>query len=222
MYNKFFTIVIIEILNILKENPNFFELNNEKKSAILKEYKIPNSIKKYLELISFENLSKDIQDLIITINKKKISKENNLLKAVLSYLAEKFSENIYELPSEFHYECYEKQMNLASKIINSDSKLANCLKEIIANHSHQEILNELQTLLNKLLNTPIVLVQSPISLSSDKKIEIKNNLAKNAHQLSVPVFQVNKKLIGGMRIFVNGEVTDNSWLKKINLITTLK
>jgi F0F1-type ATP synthase delta subunit len=35
------------------------------------------------------------------------------------------------------------------------------------------------------------------------------------------VFQINRNLIGGMRIFADGKVVDNSWLSRINYISSL-
>jgi len=222
MYNNFFIALIVEILEVLKKDKNFFDLDKTARLKSLENFKLPNTIKEVLSEAQSLELIKEIQSLIEFNKSKKVNSENKLFTAALTYLSDKFVTNIYSLPDNFHYLEYDQQLIVAKKLIKSESRLAQTLIEVVANHSYQEILNELQNLLNKTINAPIVLIQSPISLSTEHKIEIKSKITEQNKTICAPVFQINKKLIGGMRVFVNGEVTDNSWLKKINLITTLK
>lgn len=221
MYNNFFIALIIEILQVLKENQNFFKENKTSRLELLDKYKLPTSVKQVLSEIDSGQLLKEIHSLLAFKKSKRISSENKIFLASLNYLSDKFVSNIYNLPDNFHYLEYEKQLQLASEQLKSNSRLAKTLIDLLANHSYQELLNELQLLLNKTTNAPIVLVQTPVSLTSEQKIEIKENISQQTNSICTPVFQINQKLIGGMRIFINGVVTDNSWLKKINLITKI-
>lgn len=69
------------------------------------------------------------------------------------------------------------------------------------------------------VNVPYILVQTPISLSEDQKTEIVNDL-KAQYPLSPVTFSVNKNLIGGLRVLIDGKAKDYSWLSIINKFTT--
>jgi len=57
-------------------------------------------------------------------------------------------------------------------------------------------------------------------MNMELKREIRQTLSKD-HPYSLPVFQINKKLIGGIRIFKDGEVQDHSWLSRVEYFTSL-
>lgn len=65
-----------------------------------------------------------------------------------------------------------------------------------------------------------LLIQSPLKLEPAFKEEIRLSMNKQ-YPNTPPVFIVNKKLIGGLRIYIDGKVEDLSWLSKIDFLTSL-
>ncbi len=65
-----------------------------------------------------------------------------------------------------------------------------------------------------------ILVQSPIKLEAAMKDDIREHLVKK-YPNSSPVFVVNKTLIGGLRIYIDGKTEDLSWISKINILTSI-
>ena len=63
-------------------------------------------------------------------------------------------------------------------------------------------------------------MQSPREIDSELKSEIRENLNKD-FESSFPVFQINKNLIGGLRVFVDGKSHDYSWFSRISSISNL-
>lgn len=224
MLNKFITVLIIEITNFLNENKDFFNLESTKRDEKLNTIKIPKYIKEYLKNTKFEDFTTELNNVVKFITKNEISNlnTNQFAAAIAKFLGENFVNDIYSLPLDFFKLNYNEQIEASSKIIDSQSSLALALKHILTDYSYQEILNGIQNFLNISLGSPLTLVQSPIELNLEQKLEIKTQLTKENQTLCVPIFQVNKNIIGGLRIFVNGKVSDFSWLGKINLITSLK
>ena len=105
-------------------------------------------------------------------------------------------------------------------MIASDSVVAKALKNLIITNSYQELASEINELCKNIAEAPYVLVQSPREIDSELKSEIRENLNKD-FESSFPVFQINKNLIGGLRVFVDGTSHDYSWFSRISSISNL-
>lgn len=223
MLNKFITVLIIEISKFLQKNPKFFDESKDQRTKLLQEHKMPTSIKKYLESVSFDNFVSDLLSTLKFIKGEPTSIQNNVFcKQVAHFLCTNFANDIYSLPLEFFKLNYKEQQNAVNKFISSNSELAQALKQILTDNSYQEIISNIQDFASKTLKTPLVIIQSPIEISLEQKKEIREKIAQEQNSICMPIFQINKTLIGGLRIFINGKVQDFSWLGKINLITSLK
>lgn len=206
MLDRFITALIYEITR------NFKNLENAK---------IPTPIKDYIKKEG-ESFIEDIEQTIQYLkDPQRISiKENGFLNSVAEFLSNTFINDIYKLPILFYKEDRKTQNEAVSKIIKSDSLLANTLKEMITENSYQELLEGLTKFLQATKDAPYIVVQTPIELDAAKKIEIKDKL-KEKYTTCSPIFQINKNLIGGLRIFIDGKVQDFSWLGRINYITSI-
>lgn len=223
MLNKFITVLIIEISTILVANKNFFEGNKEAKEKILAEFKVPKSVKAYLVEVTELELVQDLRGITQLIKNSPVNIEDNKLAiAITNFLVNNFANDLYSLPLDYFKLNYKDQQESIANVIPSNSPLANSLKEILTDYSYQEILSTIQLLAEKTLGAPLVLIQSPCEIELNTKKEIRDNLNQTLQKSCLPVFQINKNLIGGLRIFINGKVTDFSWLGRINLFTSLK
>lgn len=223
MLNKFITVLIIEISKFLTSNKEFFNSNKTEREKLLAEVKFPNSVKAYLTEVSELDFTTDLSGVTKFLKNSPVKLEKNMfLQAIASFLVNNFANDVYSLPLSYFKLTYKDQKEAAEQVIKSNSELANTLKEILTDYSYQEILNGIQSLAEKTFQSPLVVVQSPTEMELETKKEIRENLSQSLNQVCLPIFQVNKNLIGGLRLFVNGKVSDLSWIARINLITSLK
>jgi F0F1-type ATP synthase delta subunit len=223
MLNKFITVLIIEISKFLTSNKEFFNSNKTEREKLLTDVKFPNSVKTYLTEVSELDFTTDLAGVIKLLKNSPVKLEKNkFLQAITSFLVNNFANDVYSLPLSYFKLAYKDQKEAAKEVIKSNSELANTLKEILTDYSYQEILNGIQSLAEKTFHSPLVVVQSPTEMELETKKEIRENLSQSLNQVCLPIFQVNKNLIGGLRLFVNGKVSDLSWIARINLITSLK
>jgi len=66
-----------------------------------------------------------------------------------------------------------------------------------------------------------IIVESPNKISSTEKEKIKNDLEKSYPEAFI-IFKSNRDLIGGLRVFVDGKLIDESWKNQIRNISRLK
>lgn len=220
MLNRFITAIIVEVTKLLTKHPDFFDGDREK---VLENAKIPSSIKAYLKEVSEKQFIQDLSQAIeYTKTPQKVAiQENGLLKGIAEFFTKTFINDIYKLPIVFYKEDTKAQKEAVNKLITKDSLLGQTLRELLVDNSYQELFEGLTSFIQATLKAPYVVVQTPIELDAEKKMEIKNKL-REEYDHCFPIFQINKNLIGGMRIFVDSKVQDFSWLGRINYITSLK
>jgi len=66
-----------------------------------------------------------------------------------------------------------------------------------------------------------IIVESPSKLSVEEKDKIKNDLSEK-YPAAFLIFKTNKDLIGGTRIYVDGNLIDDSWKNQLNKISKIK
>lgn len=223
MLNKFITVLIIEITRFLTSNKDFFELSQEKREKALSEVKFPTSVKTYLLTVNAETFTQELAGILKYIKNAPVKlEENEFAKSICSFLVNNFANDVYSLPVDYFKLKYSEQIETVNKVIKSNSELAISLKQILTDYSYQEILNGIFSLLQKSFSSPLVIIQSPCEVDFETKKEIREKVSQETQKTCLPIFQVNKNLIGGLRIFVDGKVSDYSWMGAINLITSLK
>ena len=66
-----------------------------------------------------------------------------------------------------------------------------------------------------------IIVESPSKLSVEEKDKFKNDLSEK-YPAAFLIFKTNKDLIGGTRIYVDGNLIDDSWKNQLNKISKIK
>jgi hypothetical protein len=184
--------------------------------------KIPTVFKQYLENLKDEDLIQDIQTAVSFIRdpKKTSAKNCMLLKAVHKFFTSELARKIDYLDSSFYLSDIKTRREFADKLIKSDSELANAIKDLLVKYSYQQLANEIQTLGAKIGSAKHIVIQTPRELDQELKKEIRAKFVeKDAHNF--PIFQINQKLIGGMRVFEDGKTIDNSWVSRVYQYTSL-
>jgi hypothetical protein len=204
--------LIYDVLKILTQNKDFFEKSeNQRKEICAGIHDVPKKVCEYLSEVSAETFFKDLDVCVEYVNSTE-GQEPTLKNKLTSALGEFIA---YEMP-----EIIEAGEHANAKI-EYKGTFGAVLKDLIKNNSYQEITGAMESFMDSIKHIPAILIQSPYEIDSKLKTEIRQELQKN-HPHSIPIFAVNKKILGGFRIFVNGAIKDYSWLSKINRITSIK
>lgn len=225
MINPILSALVYEMIHFLTSRKEYFKQNSSEREEQLKNLKVPVAFKHYFAEVSAEDFMEDLKIAMGIISGAPLSqfplKGNGLFQALAEFFNSSFAEKMDELPGNFYLLSYEDRVSKAKEIIESETRISSALREILALNSYQELAGYLQEF-NRLVNeVDLVLVQTPRDLDSEFKKEIRKVLLEKFPD-TFPVFQVNRGLIGGFRVFVNGTSHDHSWLSRITKITSLK
>lgn len=222
MFKRFVTALVQKMIIFLSDNADYFKKSASEKEQALEDLSLPIAFKKYLLNIEEKEFLKDLKTILIFIHQPKDQSINKseFFKSFLEFLTSDLARKMDFLDSNFYLLPASEREKTVNELIKGDSLLADSLKEILVNYNYQQIANTIKELAQNIADAPYILVQSPREVSKELKKEIREELVKN-HPLTFPVFQVNKKIIGGMRIFENGTTKDYSWLSRVLRFTSL-
>ncbi len=222
MINYFLTALIHAIVAFLAKHTDFFDGNVNAREKTLESLRVPAAFKHYLSHRSMEDF---MSDLSLTLSYIKSSKTaeieaNAFFKAVLEFFTGVFADKLDKLNADFYSFKEKDRWRVVSELIKGESHLAESLRLLLMNYTYQDLSAELINLGQRVVNAAYVVVQSPREITPKLKQEIRHSLLKE-QPLAFPVFQINKKLIGGLRIFKNGQVHDHSWVARVQSFISL-
>lgn len=222
MFNEFLTALLQKILVFLKENPDFFEKSEATKKKHLEDLSIPNSFHLYLEEANEKRFLEDLSVILRFIRqpKEKAIKENRFFKTFVEFLTTELAKKIDFLDSHYYLIKAGERNDFVEKLLKGESLLAITLRNILINYTYQQIADHVNYLATTVVDADFIVIQSPREISHELKREIREEILKE-NPLCLPVFQINKKIIGGIRIFKNGTTQDYSWLSRVLRFTSL-
>ncbi len=222
MFNEFLTALLQKILIFLKDHAEFFEKPENTRKKHLENLSVPKSFKIYLEKTTEKHFIEDVAIIIQFIRqpKNKSLKQSNFFKYFVEFLTTELSKKIDLLDSQYYLMSAAMRNDFVEKLIKSESILATTLKAIMVNYTYQQLADYINYLAALIIGSDFIVVQSPREISHELKREIREKILED-NPLCLPVFQTNKKIIGGIRIFKNGTTQDYSWLKKVLHFTSL-
>jgi len=202
------TALIYDILKFLQEEKQFFEFNQKERKSSLEKLAIPEDLKTYLVETSAENFQNELTILVNLLEKGSTSfrvAKGEIFLAIAKFLTGELAQHMDDPNEKMAYA----------------GKFAPAMKDFLHN-TYEEITYEIEKMLELLVEDNLtIFVQTARQIPSELKADIRKNLLKK-YPLSFPRFSVNKDLIGGFRLFINGNVTDCSWLESINVLTSLQ
>ncbi|EKD93876.1 MAG: hypothetical protein ACD_28C00035G0013 [uncultured bacterium] len=213
--------MIREISLFLIGNKTFFSKSESEKEEALKELKLPHPFKTYLQKSNEQDFIKELRGLVGNIYQPTSSNvsENNLFKAVLEFFVQSFGMRL-EIAHESIAFSRVERAEVIEKMVPGENVFASSLRQLLLNHSYQDCVAEINALAKKVVNAPYIVVQSPREIDLELKKKIREHLYTE-YPFSFPVFQINRKLIGGFRIFKGGTVIDHSWISRVLRFTSL-
>ncbi len=210
MFNDFLSALTLEILRSFKKEGGF---------------QGPKIYKDYLDSVSEEDLMSDLRLIFQVINGTDLAalnlKKSGFFKTTLRFFAENFASKLDALGSSFYLLPYEERKKQAEQLIESDSHTAAALRDLLVTNSYQEITEAIEMLSKSVADAGTIVVQTPREIEPELKKEMRAKFAAD-FPLSFPAFQINRQLIGGFRVFINGKSRDLSWFSQVQKLTSLK
>lgn len=222
MFKGFLSALLQKILIFLKSHNDFVKMSDAEKIEALKHLSVPHSFKEYLLQVSEKSLMTDIELILQYVNspKKTIITQNSFFKAFNDFLVNDLGKKIDYLDGEFYLMPKDHRNMIVEKLISTESLLAQALRNIMLHYTYQQLVAEINNIGSKSIDAAYIMVQSPREIDIQLKKEIRDKL-QTKYPNTLPVFQINKNLIGGIRIFENGQVVDESWLSRVLRFTSL-
>ncbi len=225
MFQEFLSALSLEMLQFLKKHPDFFDQNQSAREDLLKNFKAPTVFKQYLSSVEGDAFTADLKLVFQVINGGDSSqmnlKKSSFFNAMVKFFVESFASKLDALGSNFYLLPYEERKKKAEQLIESDSHTAKAIKDLLVTNSYQELTEGFEQLSKSVGDASTIVVQSPRDMTSDLKKEMRDHFAKD-HPLSFPSFQINRQLIGGLRVFIDGKSHDLSWFSQVQKLTSLK
>ena len=215
MIDKIILLCLSLLLKFLDENSDFFEGTKSDKKSFISDSKLPTFLKMYLLEVKQDKFLSDLKDTTKYLKTSVVSSNNSFMKSVSLFLSYSLSVKIDSLPLNYDLESLDNRKVTLEKLISGKTDLAEILVEYLSNSNLQVIFKQIQSLANKFADKKSVVVQSANVLSYD----LKQNVREYFHKLDkfcYPVFSVQPKLLGGLRIIVDGKSIDSSYASMIN------
>lgn len=222
MFKDFLTALLHKITVFLIAHKDFFEHGEDSREKKLENLSVPAAFKTYLLKSAEKEFMNDIGIVLSYIENPKNTSinGNEFFKRFLEFLSTDLARKIDHLDSDYYLSSKEKRADFAEQLIKTDSLLAETLRTILINYNYQQLTEEIYGLGNRTEKAPYIVVQSPREIDTELKKEIRSHLTK-VWPLTLPAFQINRRLIGGLRVFIDGKTTDNSWLSRVLHYTSL-
>jgi len=222
MFKNFLAALLEKITHHLIKHVDFFEHKSAWRKENLEHISIPATFKKYLEDLDESDFLKDVLLISNFIHSPKTTeiKDNTFFKTLLEFLNIELGRKIDQLDGEYYLMDQQGRKEVIEKLLPGESHLAKSLREILENQTYQQLTSEINNLGYKVAQASYIVVQSPREIENKLKREIRAQLLEKC-PYSFPTFQINRKLIGGIRIFKNGTTIDHSWLSRVLRFTSL-
>ena len=120
------------------------------------------------------------------------------------------------LPEEFFSSSADGRVALIEKQIEPGSLRA-LAQEVFRSGTYASLASDLHALARSFAPCPLVTVQSATKLDPERREEIQRALTAS-HPSSLIVFQTKAELAGGLRIFADGVLVDQSWRGRLSAL----
>ena len=211
-----------DIVGVLKQNEDFFTRASDDRKKTLSQYlpDYPIFFVDYLSDVSEADFFSALEDYLEALDGLPVSSDSGFLKALIAFVSHEVGMCLDQLDSAFFFSDYEARQAHLKKQFSGNDFLSDALLELFLESTYQELSSSAYGAINQINQIPTIVVQSPIELDSKQRQEMRESFLKS-HPNSFVEYQINRQLIGGMRVFVQGSVVDHSWLGKVQALTNL-
>ena len=212
-----------DIIGLMLKEKGFLEAPVTERTSMVEAHygkHYPEALKAYMAHFKAEDFMLDVKTAIEAFELSSEHQHNAFLEAVAAFVATDFGYLLDKLESRFFFEPLDERNETLKHLFPGHSDLSYALRDLFNQHTYQELTQKACQILSTLKEPYTIVVQTPIEMEADQRKAIRQAFNEKHSHVFVE-FQVNPPIIGGMRVFENGNVVDHSWLAKVQAITQL-
>lgn len=214
-----------DLVFLMKHESEFLSQSAQEREKAIHSHlgeSYPQSLVTYMTQLNVDQFKKEFHHVVQVLEEvAQPDPENGFLNALADFLAKEIGMMLDALSLDFFFRPLKSRLQALEGMLPKQSTLGKVLKYQFCENTYQELTADAQKALETLKKAPVVVVQTPIEMDGAMRKEVREHFAQK-HPHAFVEFQINPKILGGMRLFVNGEVEDLSWLAKVQAITRLK
>jgi len=213
-----------DIIGLLLKEKGFLDKSKSERLKLAethygKDY--PEALKAYMSTFSEEDFMLDVR--IAAVESFEIQPEYKqcpFLSAIAGFISTEFGYRLDQLDLAFFFKPLPQRLEVLNGLFPGSSNLSSALIDIFIQGTYQEVTQMAYELVSNLKEPYMVVVQTPVEVDTERRKMIRQAFNKKYNYVFVD-FQINPPIIGGMRVFENGIVTDHSWLARVQAISQL-
>ena len=209
-------------IGMLKSEKDFFQKDASARKTAM-EAKLPGypkSFVDYMARVSEEQFLAETKEAIQVFGGFARAEQLGLLEAIAVYISEDLGVALDKLNSAFFFMKLDERERKLEELFPGHTSLVTTVRAMFSESTYQEVTAMATSALTTIKEVPVVVIQTPLELPSSERAKIRTEFNAK-HPGSFAEFQTNPQIIGGMRVFINGDVADHSWLAKIHAITSI-
>ncbi len=215
MFNELISALLHETLRVVKNHPDFFEKKEAEREAVLENSELPKLFKSYLVGLSEHSFMKEISAVT-----RMEWRGTGFLECFSEFLVGPVASKLDQLTGDYYSLSTLNRRQVVDKLIRGNHAIARALKDLFLYKNPQTFGTGIQKILDQRKNRSFVVVQSPIEIPAELKKDIRETL-REQDEFAYAHFQINRRLVGGLRVFKDGHVADHSWLSRLLRFTSL-
>jgi F0F1-type ATP synthase delta subunit len=202
--------LMMDTMVMLKAHQGFFELGVEEKKKHVQHF--PQNIQYYLTHVKEDDFGKDLIPMTYFLSDPDlhVGEIGGFMSAFCDYLIHDFTDMLDAFESAFFLKRSDEREAILRKAMKLETFFQEEVLDVFSVESPQDINEAISAFLKKAKEATTIVVQTPVDCEKGMKKEIRDKLAKD-HPYSFVEFYTSPQILGGMRVFVNGEVADMSW-----------
>ena len=215
---------IKDFVSLVKDEKSFFDRNsNERKNLIEKKFSsnFPAVLSDYLANVDADNFLTDIKNTVLFIKGSAKVSGNKFIDAMCLFVSEDFAFILDKVDSEFFFKKPEYRKEFLDQLLSGNSYFLHELEDLILFSTYQDLNEMAQITLSQIKDSELIIVESAVEIEESSKNEIRKYFIKEK-TFSFVEFRVSKGIIGGVRVFVNGNLVDLSWMGKLRGLSRIK
>ncbi|PKL36896.1 hypothetical protein CVV38_03305 [Candidatus Peregrinibacteria bacterium HGW-Peregrinibacteria-1] len=220
MIEKVITSTLKELLSFLESNRDFFELAPALQQKTLENSNLPESIRDYMVQTNEQDLLANLKSIFRQGKNLNDIFDNEIILAISKFLSQEIGSILDQTPLSYFIEKREAKEKKINERITKKGIVYETIKKEFTTRTYQEIIHAINDFAKATGHKNFMVVQSPREISTSMKGEIRRQLQEKK-PYNYPLFQVNKKIIGGIRISENGTLQDHSWLSRVLKFTSI-
>lgn len=220
---NYISILLHETLSFLSQHQDLFDMNAKDTEVAFDRASLSAFSREYLLDVDGDQLIFDLADLNKSLKLKTQVSAKNVLSAHISrFICKLSNQAAIGLDKSFANMTREDQLSRLQAVFKTDNSVMKAFKELVLHNSFESLVSKVRAFVSQQTEFVEVTVQYAVDVTASERRQIVSEFTNKYGDMTLVYFQVNPRLVGGMRIFANGQLADFSWHKKIETLTKIK